>query len=165
MCSSQLPTYFLYIAIFQCLSHVSTSLPSLTAGYAGGSDFTPGWMARNPRMERVSALEIATIASFKGKKELLVDRGHPSLMWFGDIKSVSNNRKTCASCEKLIKFHRFTVAAVVVSASDFETHAPGLTLTETLRFRQEGHLELKCYSVPIKSSSKNMVESGRQPCY
>jgi len=29
---------------------------------------------------------------------------------------------------------------------DFETHAPGSTLTEALLFRQEGHPELKCYS-------------------
>jgi len=41
-----------------------------------------------------------------------------------------------------------------VSASDFETHVPGSTLTEALRFRQEGHPELKCYRAPIKSSSK-----------
>jgi len=41
-----------------------------------------------------------------------------------------------------------------VRASDFETHAPGSTLTEALRFRQERHPELKCYSALIKSSSK-----------
>jgi len=50
------------------------------------------------------------------------------------------------------------------SASDFETHAPGSNLTEVLRFGQEGHPELKCYSAPIKSSSKTWW-SGRQPCY
>jgi len=53
---------------------------------------------------------------------------------------------------------------VEVSASDFETNALGLTLTETLRFHQEGHPELNCYSAPIKSSSK-IWWSGRQPCY
>jgi len=51
-----------------------------------------------------------------------------------------------------------------VSASDFETHVPGSTLTEALRFRQEGHPELKCNMTPIKSSSK-IWWSGRQPCY
>jgi len=37
---------------------------------------------------------------------------------------------------------------------DFETHVPGSTLTEALRFRQEGHLELKCYSAPKSLVSK-----------
>jgi len=33
-----------------------------------------------------------------------------------------------------------------VSASDFETHVLGSTLTEALWFSQEGHAELKCHS-------------------
>jgi len=44
--------------------------------------------------------------------------------------------------------------SVEVSASDFETHASNLTLTEAVWFHQEGHPELKCYSAPIKSCSK-----------
>jgi len=54
--------------------------------------------------------------------------------------------------------------SVEVGAKDFETHAPGSTLIEALRFRQKGHRELKCYSAPIKSGSK-IWWSGRQPCY
>jgi len=62
---------------------------------------------------------------------------------------------------------RSVVAAVVyvdVGASDYETHALGSTLTEALRFRQEGHPKIKCYSAPIKSSSK-IWWSGIQPYY
>jgi len=40
---------------------------------------------------------------------------------------------------------------VEVSVSDFETPVPGSTFTKALRFRQEGHPELKCYSAPVKS--------------
>jgi len=53
---------------------------------------------------------------------------------------------------------------VEVSASDVEIHAPGSTLTEALRFSQEGHPELKCYSALITSSSK-IWWNGKQPCY
>jgi len=61
----------------------------------------------------------------------------------------------------LLRSHR----SVDVSASDFETHVPGLTLTEAMWFREKGHPELKCYSALIKSSSK-IWWSGRQPaCY
>jgi len=59
---------------------------------------------------------------------------------------------------------QFLFDCVKVSVSHFETHAPGSTLTEVLRFRQKGHPELKCYSAQIKSSSK-IWWSGRQPCY
>jgi len=43
---------------------------------------------------------------------------------------------------------------------DFENQV-GPTLTEAQWFRQEGHPELKCYSAPIKSSSK-IWWSGKQ---
>jgi len=58
--------------------------------------------------------------------------------------SVTDHFKKLSSFRHIVK----------VSESDFETYVPGSILTEALRFRQETHSELKCYSVQIKSSSK-----------
>jgi len=45
--------------------------------------------------------------------------------------------------ESLRMYYASVRRSVEVSTSDFETH------TEALRFRQEGHPELKCYSALI----------------
>jgi len=45
----------------------------------------------------------------------------------------------------------YTRCSVAVSISNFESHVPDSTLIESLRFRQEGHSELKCYNALIKS--------------
>jgi len=51
---------------------------------------------------------------------------------------------------------------IEVKVSENETHVPSSTLTEALWFLQEENLELKRFSIPIKSSDK-MWWSGRQP--
>jgi len=61
-------------------------------------------------------------------------------------------------------FTTFPAKVLSIMCIYFVTNVPGSTLTDTLQFRQEGHPELKCYSAPIKSSSK-ICWSGRQLCY